>query len=453
MAFDAAPDTCIGGLGYDGLPCRRPVVTGFELTEHIEQSRTESQTAPPRSALTDAGFRTFFILVAAVMTADFVEHVISYWVIFQKFHATWLAGFAVISHWLPFLLLSIYSGSLNDRFDTRRLVQIAMLIFMSVSIAWGVLFHTGKLQIWHAGVLLVIHGLAGVLWNPAAQILLHDMVGPAQLPSAVRLTATARNLGMLAGPGLGSVLLLALGPTYGILLNALIYVPMILWMWKAPYGPKFRKGGAPAARAVRGLADVVDTLRTVAGSRTLLSMTLLAAGASFFIGNSYQAQMPELAHDLHHGDPGLSYGLLLGADAIGALIAAVVLETRGLLSASPRTAFVLALVWCAALAGFALSKLYLLSIGLLLIAGFVELSFNSMAQAIVQINAPAPMRGRIIGVFIMSSLGMRTFSGIMVGVVGAAVGIHYSIALSACILFFVILYLLFTQSDPAARPQ
>jgi hypothetical protein len=285
------------------------------------------------------------------------------------------------------------------------------------------------------------------------QLLLYDMVGPVQLQSAVRLTATARNLGMLVGPGLGSALLLWLGPTHGIFLNALIYLPMILWMWKAPYGPKFRKGAPPPVRAVRGLADIADTLRTVGASRTLLSMMLLAAGASFFIGNSYQAQMPELANDLHHGDPGLSYGLLLGADAIGALIAAVVLESRGLLSPSPRTAIVLAMVWCCALAGFALAKMYALAIALLLVAGFVELAFNSMAQTIVQLNAPVPMRGRIIGVFIMSSLGMRTFSGLTVGMMGAVIGIHYSLALSACLLFLVIVSLLFAQSRPKAAPQ
>ncbi len=140
----------------------------------------------------------------------------------------------------PFLLLSIPSGALGDRFDTRRIIQVGMLVFASVSLAWGVLFLTGKLQMWHACVLLIVHGMAGVLWNPATQLLLYDMVGPAQLPSAVRLVATARNLGMLAGPAVGTALL-HLGPSTGIFINALIYLPMILWLWKAPYGPRFRK--------------------------------------------------------------------------------------------------------------------------------------------------------------------------------------------------------------------
>jgi hypothetical protein len=92
------------------------------------------------------------------------------------------------------------------------------------------------------------------------------------------------------------------------------------------------------------------------------------------------------------------------------------------------------MVWCCALAGFAMSTFYPIAVALLLVAGFVELSFNSMAQALVQLNAPPDRRGPIVGVFVMSALGMRTFSGVTVGVVGSLIGVHYSIALSACFL-------------------
>ena len=205
---------------------------------------TETNGAVPASfaALRHPGFRLFFFGTATAMLADNIEHVISYWFIFQKFHSPSLGGFAVISHWAPFLLFSIYSGALADRFDPRRIIQIGMLMFMAVSIAWGVLFVTDALQEWHARALLIIHGIAGVLWGPASQLLLHDIVGPAELQSAVRLNATARYLGMLTGPAVGGVLLIALGPAHGIFLNALIYLPMIIWLWKAPYGPEVPHG-------------------------------------------------------------------------------------------------------------------------------------------------------------------------------------------------------------------
>src|SRR3546814_2599733 len=78
------------------------------------------------------------------MMADSIEHVISYWVIFQKFHSPALGGFAVISHWLPYLLFSVGSGALADRIDPRRMIQLGMVLFMGVSIAWGLLFITGR---------------------------------------------------------------------------------------------------------------------------------------------------------------------------------------------------------------------------------------------------------------------------------------------------------------------
>ncbi len=372
------------------------------------------------------------------MLADNIEHVISYWVMFQKFHSEALGGFAVISHWVPFLLFSVYAGALAERFDPRRIIQLGMLLFMGVSVCWGILFATDSLQKWEAMTLLIVHGIAGVLWNPPAQLLLHDIVGPEELQSAVRLNATARYLGIFCGPAVGSLLLLALQPARGIFVNALIYLPMLLWLWKAPYGPRFRKGSPPPARAIRGLQDIIDAFRSIRGNPILLSMTLLAAAAAFFIGNSYQAQMPEFTRDLGHGDPGLTYGMLLAADAAGALTAGFVLEGGGLLRAGPRSALVLASLWCAAIGGFAVCRSYPLALTLLFVAGFVELSFNSMAQALVQINAPVQMRGRVIGVFSMAASGMRTFAGVTVGLLGGLIGIHWSMALSAVVLLFVI---------------
>jgi len=408
---------------------------------------------PSFAALRSSGFRFLFFGTAVTMLADNIEHVISYWAMFQKFHSAALGGFAVVSHWLPFLLFSIYAGALAERFDPRRIIQLGMLLFMGVSVCWGLLFLTGTLQIWHACVLLILHGIAGVLWNPPTQLLLHDIVGPVDLPSAVRLTATARQLGMLIGPAVGSVMLIVLGPAHGILLNALIYLPMFLWLWKAPYGPRFRQGAPRPVRALRGLADIVETFARIRTNSVLLCMTLLAGATAFFIGNSYQAQMPEFAQALGHGDPGVTYMLLLGADAAGALIGGLVLESRGLLRPNPRTAIILAMLWCAALGGFALCRSYPLAVPLLFVAGFVELSFNSMAQALVQLNAPAEIRGRAIGVFAMAAQGMRTFSGVSVGLVGGLLGIHWSLALAAGVLFISISALLARTSAAVAAEQ
>jgi MFS family permease len=81
--------------------------------------------------------------------------------------------------------------------------------------------------------------------------------------------------------------------------------------------------------------------------------------------------------------------------------------------------------------GFSLATVYPLALALLFTAGFFELAFNAMAQTLVQLNAPTEMRGRVIGLFNMASLGLRAFSGVTVGLIGSLVGVHWSLALSA----------------------
>ena len=71
------------------------------------------------------------------MMADNIEHVITYWQLWEKFHSPALAGFEVISHWVPFLLFSVYFGGLADRFDCRRVIQAAQALFMLVSALWA----------------------------------------------------------------------------------------------------------------------------------------------------------------------------------------------------------------------------------------------------------------------------------------------------------------------------
>src|SRR5271163_277493 len=227
---------------------------------------THAAVAPPRHsfpALRHAGFRAFFIGNAFAMMADSIEHVISYWVMFQKFHSPALSGFAVISHWVPFLVFGVWAGALSDRFDPRRIIQIGMVLFMLCSLTWAVLFHFGWLAEWHAVAILSVHGIAALFWSPASQVLIYDIVGPDDLPSAVRLMATARYLGLFAVPAVGGAILLALGPGYGLVFNSLIYLPLTLWLVSTPFGPRFRKEQIPPAR-IRGLGDFVATFRVVA---------------------------------------------------------------------------------------------------------------------------------------------------------------------------------------------
>ena len=318
-----------------------------------------------------------------------------------------------------------------------------MYLFMLVTLTWGILFLTDSLKVWHAVILLVIHGFAGVLWGPAAQMMIHEIVGREHLQSGVRLMATSLTLGILLGPAVGGGLMLWLRPSLGIIVNALIYLPLVLWLWKAPFGTAFKiKKDQGPVQPIRGLADIIETVKIVSSQRTIMTMTLLAGAASLFVGNAYHAQMPEFTLDLLPNDNGAFYAILLTASGIGALTAGIVLESCNLLQARPRTVFYLVFLWSIIIMGFAASSNAYFSVVLLFIAGFLELTYKSMAQTLVQLRAPSEMRGRVIGLFNMSSLGLKSFSGLTVGIGGAVVGIHWSLGVSAILLlaFTIILF-------------
>lgn len=405
-------------------------------------SNAPSTTPPPAStsfaAFTYPAYRAQYTCFVLAMMADNVEHVISYWMVFQKFHSPALGGFAVLSHWLPFLFFSVAVGGLADRLDPRRIIQVGMLLFVLASVGWGFFFITDTLEVWSAMLLLVIHGCAGVLWQTPNQLLLYDIVGHAHLPSAVRLNATARYLGVLVGPAAGGAIMLWLGPSNGIILNTFFYLPMIVWLF---FAPTRQSGTAPRRLAVRGLADIVETIRAISGYPILTSMTLLAGLTSFLVGNAYHAQMPGYAGDLDHGDPGVAYSALLAADAAGALLAGMVLETWVRFRPKPRTAILMAAFWTLSLLAFAFVEAYPAALALLFAAGFFELSFNTMAQTLVQLNAPTDIRGRFVGLFNMAGAGMRAFSGITVGLLGSAIGIHWSLGASAGALLILLFFL------------
>jgi MFS family permease len=365
------------------------------------------------------------------MMADNIEHVISYWVIFQAFHSPTLAGFAVISHWTPFLVLGVWFGSLADRYDCRKIIIASQAAFIAASLAWALLFLSGTLQTWHAVVLLIVHGLAGALWAPAGQLIIHDIVGREQLQSGVRLASTGRSVGILFGPAVGGALLLTLGPAYGLMANALLYLPMTAWLLRTPYSGHLRSGASDESARL-SIADAVRTLREISTNRGIVIMIALAGLSSLFIGNAYQAQMPEFAATFGSAKDEITYSVLLTANAAGAVLGGFGLEAMAFFRQPRiRTAVLLALVWAASILVFAITPLYAVAVLALFVGGALNIGFTSMAQAYVQLEAPPARRGRVVGLFTMSWQGLRVGSGITVGILGAVIGIHYSLALSA----------------------
>ncbi|HEX6512474.1 MAG TPA: MFS transporter [Chloroflexota bacterium] len=407
-------------------------------------------SAKPRmgfGALQHPEFRAYVTGTTLSMMADNIEHVISYWVLWESFHSPLLAGFAVISHWTPFLLFGVYIGALADKYDCRRLIQASQGLFMLASICWGVLFLSGQLQMWHAVVLLSIHGMAAALWAPPEQLMLHDIVGLEHITSAVRLNATGRQLGILLGPAVGGALLLLAGPTHGIMINALIYLPLSLSLLRIK--STGHQQGAHSRRLSFG--EAWQTVIESGGNRAIFSMIAMAGMAAFLIG-TFTPQMPELARDLGTSNASHAYTALLLANALGGVLGGLALEIGGATRVTVNMALAGAALWGVCVAGFALSHWLPAALLFLFVGGLGQLAFSSVAQTIVQIQAPPEKRGRLIGAFGMAQQGLKSGAGVSVGVLGSAIGIHASLAASA-LLTMLLAGGMYLYANAAPTPQ
>lgn len=391
-----------------------------------------------------------------MMGADHLEHAITYLVMWQLFESPLLAGFAVVSHWLPQLLFAIPFGALADRYDCRRLIQLGAACFIAASIGWAVLIGTGALQPWHCVVLLLLHGLAGTFWGPADQLMLYDIAGPEQLPSAVRLMATGLTLGQLVGPAIGAALLFTVGPAWGMALNALLYLPFVIYLAFVPYDGHARRTAPPDRMRMR---EVLGVLREIPAYPGVLVVTVLQTLTGLFIGAALLPLLPEFGELLGLDESGTAYGLLLVAMAAGAVLGGLALETIGTVKVSARMAIVATMVFAAGVLTFALSRSFAMSVAALVIAGMASLVSTSTSQAVVQLQAPEARRGRFLGAFAMAGNGSKVVSGILIGGLGAWLGISWGVAinatlllLAASVLFGVVLVLIRRRRIDDPRP-
>ncbi|MGO1321114.1 MAG: MFS transporter [Galactobacter sp.] len=398
-----------------------------------------SAPVPQKSAaLRQKTPRNYLIGTGLAMMADNIEHVITYWVLWEMFHSELLVGFEVVSHWLPFLMLSVPFGALAERVDCRKIIQFSQVLFMLVSLSWGLLFLTDSLQMWSACVLLVLHGIAGAMWAPAEQMLLHDFVEERDLPGAIRLNATFRSLGILCGPVVGSVLLFGLGPVWGIFANIVFYLPLTLMLMRVKQTGHASTQGLNVKRP--GFRAMFATLGSVARDRTLFGIILLSGLAAVAIGGSLQVSIPDFAtSNLAIGDGGIGYGgigygVLLFANGAGGVIGGFLIEalTRG--RPTPRAIVCWSLVFGVTTVAVALTHTYWLALLALVIGGVANLVSNSMGQALAQLRAAPEERGRVIGVYGMFSSGFRVGNGVTLAVLGTLWGIGPAVALGGAFM-------------------
>lgn len=344
------------------------------------------------------------------------------WLVLGLTDSRFALGLTSAASTAPILFLSIFAGVLADRVNIRRLLAGAQLASAGVAIVLAVLTTTGVVEFWHVLVLAALAGAAGALASPAFQAVVSTIVDREAIGSAVALNSAQFNLSRVLGPTVAGFIIAAGSLALAFWANAiglLIVAALILSL------PISRASSAARVEASMW-ANLVDGVRYVRAERSIALLVLLAAIPALFILN-YLVLMPVFARDvLKIGAPGL--GLLNASLGVGALTGALLVAVTRPGGGSGRLILLGLGSASIALIVFGLSTWLPVSCIALAALGGSQVAYYATTNTLIQILVSPRLRGRVLSLYILTSLGVIPFGNLVAGAVAERFGAPLALA-------------------------
>ena len=376
--------------------------------------------------LRPGAFRRYIIGSVISDTGTWMQVMAQGWVMSTLTNKAILLGMANFAAGLPTLALTMYGGSVADRFDKRKILiatQIAQ-IFLAVGLGWLVL--TNRIQIWHILIFAALLGVSIAFEMPAISALVPELVRRDEIAAAVAMDRSVFHGSRLVGPSLAGLFVGWWGAASAFFVNAFSFLALIIALISLP---KRTKGTAEEEEQRR--SGIMDGFRYVRSDRTILSMIALIALTTIFIFPTISVMLPLYVRNILKLGP-RELGWLMAVSGTGAFSGSLGLLT---IAREKRLKFMSGNVLAIALGVFLMSRshsflLTAFSMGMLAIA----LSMNfGLANTIVQEHAPSELRGRVSAVFGLSFFGLMPIAGLVVTGFSDLVGMRTALAVASIV--------------------
>jgi MFS family permease len=374
-------------------------------------------------ALRHRDFRLWWFGQMVSLVGTWIQFVAQNWLVYRLTGSPAMLGLVNFVGLVPTLPLSLWAGSLADRFDKRRLVIIAQVLLFAQAAALAVLTVTGVVRVWHVMVMAFVFGVARALDVPARQSFVIEMVGKEDLTNAIALNSTIFNIARTAGPAIAGLLVMAIGEGLAFVVNAVSFLPVIGALLMMRTSSIRRKPRSSAGR------QIVAGLR-YAGRNQYVWLIMSLVGVSAFFVMPYSVLMPVFAKEVFGGGADI-YGYLLTFAGLGALAGALTVASlgpkspRGLLLSGANVAFA-ALVF-----SFAFIRTFWLAAAVLAAVGFCFVVQNSLANTLIQLNVPDRLRGRVMSIYFLVFMGAMRLGSLQAGYVARYVNVQAALLIGA----------------------
>jgi MFS family permease len=333
------------------------------------------------------------------------------WHVFSLNHRPLDLGLVGLALFLPTFAFALPAGVFADRHD-RRTVAALTAVLEAVCIASfvaAVVLHVTALPVYLA--ILAVIGTARAFGTPATRSLLPSIVAPADYMRAQATFASLRQITVIGGPALGGILVaVSTSLAFGVAAAGMLASAVLLRALSIE---------RPVHREPPRLRDALDGLRFIRSQPVVLAAISLDLFAVLFGGAT--ALLPAFADGIFHAGP-QGLGALRSAPAVGAALMAAAIARFPLSRRVGPALLSTVTVFGLATIAFGLSRNFVLSLGMLALAGAADMVSVVIRSNLVQLGTPNEMRGRVNAVenvFIGASNELGEFeSGMLAAFIG-----------------------------------
>lgn len=336
-------------------------------------------------------------------------------------HSATALGIVTGLQFLPIAVFSPWAGAIADRFQKRRVLMVTQASLAVSAAILAVLVTLGIAQLWQVFVIATLTGIVTAFDAPARQAFASEMVGSDLLTNAVGLNSASFNAARLIGPGVAGLVIAWVGISPALWINTISFAAVILALVAMDTS---ELTPAPVRRGPGAIREGFTYVR----SRPDIMLILLMVFMLGTFGMNFQVTNALMATEVY-GVGAEAYGILGSIMAAGSLSAALIAARRE----RPRLR-----VLIGSLAGFAVgtfllasSPWYWLYAVLLIPVGLAALTVMTNANASVQLSTPAPLRGRVMALYMAIFQGGTPIGAPLIGWVGDAFGARATLYVGA----------------------
>jgi MFS family permease len=373
------------------------------------------------------GYRMLWLAGVAAGFGWSISTVAVGWVTLEISNSAFAVGITFAARLLPALLLGIPLGGVVDRFDRRTTLIVTNAIGAGALLSVGLLAGAGGLDLVALIVLSAGLGVIDTIRGTAYQAYVFDLAGPERATNAIALGNLGGQLASTIGSLLGGFVLDRFGvePTFA-LAAALAFTAAVGLVLTG------RHAAVRAASAVTRLTPSFRQSMTLIVRNRTVALIALVVIVNEVLGFASITLFPTFARDVLQSDAG-GLGVLSSARSAGGMLGLLLLARLGFAGRGGRLFLVATLVSGVALAAFALSTIFALSVVLVVIVGMAWAACDTLGQSLIQSSVDDHERGTAMGIWFFG-IGFGPFGHLALGAAASVVGAPITLLVDGAIL-------------------